>query len=94
MDNYSRRPRAAAPTEQLEDTGILYDVPFVIEAEMGRVNKTLREILKITQGSLIELDRDEGTPIDLRINGKLVARGEVMEIDGNYAIRISELVYQ
>lgn len=99
MDSFSqnvgrRGPRSAMPLEPIEDIGILYDVPFVIEAEMGRANRTVREVLKLAQGSLVELDKEEGSPIELRINGRLIAKGEVVEIDGNYGVRISELVYQ
>lgn len=68
------------------------DVPFVVEAEMGRTHRTVREILKIAQGSVIELDKDSGEPVDLMVNGQVIARGEVVEIDGNYGVRITEIV--
>ncbi|MGN0013618.1 MAG: FliM/FliN family flagellar motor switch protein [Candidatus Bruticola sp.] len=78
--------------ENAEDLNILYDVPFVIEAEMGETSRKVRDILKLTQGCLLELDKEEGAPIDLKINGHLIARGEVVELDGCYAVRITELV--
>lgn len=71
---------------------ILLDVPFVVEAEMGRTHKTVRDVLKIAQGSVIELDKEGGEPVDLLVNGRLIARGEVVEIDGNYGVRITEIV--
>lgn len=88
----TRRPSKGMPADYAEDPSILYDVPFVVEAEMGRTRKTVREILKMGKGSLVELDKDEGAPMELRINGHLIAKGEVVEVEGNYAIRILELV--
>jgi flagellar motor switch protein FliN/FliY len=89
-----RRPAPRAPVyQEPEDPTILYDVPLVVEAEMGRTTKSVREILKIAQGSVIELDKDQGEPVDLYVNGKLIARGEIVEIDGNYGVRITELIY-
>ncbi len=75
------------------DLGVLHDVPLLIEAEMGRSNKSVRDVLKIGEGSVIDFDREAGEPVDLRINGKLFARGEVVEIEGNYGVRITELIY-
>ena len=85
---------ASASQEPPEDLSILTDVPFIIEAEMGRTQRTFRDVLKYNQGSLIEFDKEEDTPIELRINGRLIAKGEIVEIDGNYGVRILELVYQ
>lgn len=93
--NARRAQRMGAPAslaENAEDLNILYDVPFVIEAEMGETARTVRDVLKLTQGCLLELDKEEGDPIDLKINGHLIARGEVVELDGCYAVRITELV--
>ena len=95
MDNLlnSMNRRNAKVAEYLEDPSIMYDVPFTVEAEMGRTRKTVREILKMSKGSLIELDKEDGAAMDLRINGHLIAKGEVVEVEGNYAIRILELCY-
>lgn len=95
MDSHARgmpRRGGAPPREPQEDLTILMDVPFVVEAEMGRTHRTVREILKIAQGSVIELDKDSGEPVDLVVNGQIIARGEVVEIDGNYGVRITEIV--
>lgn len=90
--NPRRGSRAPAYQEPQEDPAILYDVPFLVEAEMGRTHRTVREILKIAQGSLLELDKEEGEPVDLLVNGQLLARGEVVEIEGNYGVRITEIL--
>lgn len=71
---------------------ILYDVPFIVEAEMGRTTRSVKEILRIGEGSVIELDKESSDPVDLLVNGTLVARGEVVEIEGNYGVRITELL--
>lgn len=90
--NPRRGARATGTQEPHDDLSILFDVPFLVEAEMGHTHRTVREILKIAQGSLIELDKDAGEPVDLLVNGQLLARGEVVEIDGNYGVRITEIV--
>jgi len=94
LDNHGRAtPRRGSRTsgQAREDLSILLDVPFIVEAEMGRTHRTVRDILKIAQGSLIDLDKEAGEPVDLLVNGQLVARGEVVEIDGNYGVRITEV---
>lgn len=75
------------------DLTLLYDVPMVIEAEMGRSNKSVRDVLRIGEGSVIDFDREANEPVDLTINGHLIARGEIVEIEGNYGVRITELIY-
>lgn len=75
------------------DLTLLYDVPMVIEAEMGRSNKSVRDVLRIGEGSVIDFDKEANEPVDLTINGHLVARGEIVEIEGNYGVRITELIY-
>ena len=75
-----------------EDVAILLDVPMVVEAEMGRSNRTVNEILRVGEGSVLDFDKDAGEPGDLLVNGKVIARGEVVEIEGNYGVRITELM--
>ena len=75
------------------DLSILEDVPMVVEAEMGRSNKKMRDVMKYGEGSIIDFEREVGEPIDLTINGQTIARGEVVEIEGNYGVRITELLY-
>lgn len=75
------------------DLSILQDVPMVLEAEMGRASKSLRDVLRIGEGSVIDFDKEANEPVDLTINGKLIARGEIVEIEGNYGVRITELIY-
>lgn len=87
------RGRDYLPESFYGDLSILSDVPMVIEAEMGRSSKTLRDVLRIGEGSVIDFDKEQNEPVDLLVNGKLIARGEIVEIEGNYGVRITELIY-
>ena len=73
---------------------VLADVEMGVTAELGRCRMTVRELLAITPGALIDLDRPAGAPVDVLVNGTLIARGEVVVIDEEFGIRISELVPQ
>jgi flagellar motor switch protein FliN/FliY len=61
----------------------MQDVPVMVTMELGRASKTLDELLEIGEQSLIELEKSVGDPVDIRVNGKLVARGEVVTVDEN-----------
>ncbi len=71
---------------------MLGDVEMGVTAELGRTRLTVREILALNQGSIIELDRAAGAPVDVVVNGTLIARGEVVVIDEEFGIRITEIV--
>lgn len=87
MDPFTTPRRSAK-----DDLSIMMDVPMVVEAEMGRSNKTVNDVLKIGEGSVIDFEREAGEPVDLMVNGTLIARGEVVEIEGNYGVRITEIM--
>jgi flagellar motor switch protein FliN/FliY len=71
---------------------VLADVEMGVTAELGRCRMTVRELLSITPGAVIDLDRAAGAPVDVLVNGTLIARGEVVVVDEEFGIRISELV--
>jgi flagellar motor switch protein FliN/FliY len=71
---------------------LILDVPLEITVELGRTNKTIKEILEISPGTIIELDKMSGEPMDILVNGKLVAKGEVVVIDENFGVRITEII--
>jgi len=73
---------------------VLADVEMGVTAELGRCRMTVRELLSITPGAVIDLDRPAGAPVDVLVNGTLIARGEVVVIDEEFGIRISELIPQ
>jgi flagellar motor switch protein FliN/FliY len=78
--------------QQKENMGIIMDVPLEITVELGRTTKSIQDILGFTPGTVIPLERMAGEPIDLLVNGKFVAKGEVVVIDENFGIRITEIV--
>jgi flagellar motor switch protein FliN/FliY len=82
-------PSAAGVGNGLE---LLYDVEMGITAELGRARLRVKEILDLAPGSVVALDRVVGTPIDVLVNGTLIARGEVVVLDEEFAVRIVEVV--
>lgn len=71
---------------------LLLDVPLPITVELGRTNMAIRDILDLGPGSVVELDRVAGEPVDILVNGKLVARGEVVVIDESFGVRVVDIV--
>jgi flagellar motor switch protein FliN len=71
---------------------LIYDVALQMTVELGRTEKTLKEVLEIGPGSVVGLDKLAGEPLDILVNGKLLARGEVIVIDENYGVRIKEIL--
>lgn len=71
---------------------MLMDVPLKISVELGRSQMTLRQTLELVQGSVIELDRLAGDPVDVYVNDRIFARGEVVVVDDKFAVRITELI--
>ncbi|MEV8507329.1 flagellar motor switch protein FliN [Actinoplanes sp. NPDC051475] len=71
---------------------MLHDVEMEVSAELGRTRMSVRELLSLIPGAIVELDRAAGSPADLLVNGRLIARGEVVVIDENFGIRITEIV--
>ena len=84
-----RTPGAAALRGGLD---MLHDVEMEVSAELGRTRMSVRELLSLIPGAIVELDRAAGSPADLLVNGRLIARGEVVVIDENFGIRITEIV--
>ena len=83
------RSAGAGPRGGLD---MLHDVEMEVSAELGRTRMSVRELLSLTPGAIIELDRAAGSPADLLVNGRLIARGEVVVVDENFGIRITEIV--
>ncbi|MGB9866839.1 MAG: flagellar motor switch protein FliN [Bacillota bacterium] len=86
-------PPKATASPGSESTGsFLMDVPLTVVVELGRARKLLKEVLSFRPGAVIELEKLTGEPLDILVNGKLVARGEVVVLDENFAVRITEIV--
>ncbi|MCQ2522262.1 MAG: flagellar motor switch phosphatase FliY [Lachnospiraceae bacterium] len=75
-----------------ENIGLIMDVPLEVTVELGRTSKTIKEILEFAPGTIIELDKIAGEPIDVLVNGKFVAKGEVVVIEESFGIRVTELI--
>ena len=71
---------------------VLMHVPLSLTAELGTCKMSVSEVLKLGTGSIVELDRLAGGPVDLLVNSKLVARGEVVAVDENFGVRVTELI--
>lgn len=80
------------PIMQQENIGLIMDVPLEVTVELGRTNKTIKEILEFAPGTIIELNKLAGESIDLLVNGKYVAKGEVVVIEDNFGIKITEII--
>ncbi len=78
-------PPAASPAA-------LDATPLTVTAELGRSRMTIDRALQVTEQSLVELDKSVGDPVDIRINGRLYARGEVVTVSDNFGVRITEIV--
>ena len=75
-----------------QDIGLLNDVKLDVKIELGRANIYIDEVLKLSKGSVVELDKLAGDPVDVIVNDRLVARGEVLVLNDNFCVRISEIM--
>lgn len=82
-------PPAAVDPRRLH---LLREVELGISVELGRSKMSVREVLGLAPGAVVELDRPAGSPVDVLVNGTLMARGEVVVVDDEYAVRITEVV--
>ncbi len=78
--------------QELDNIGLIMDVPLQLTVELGRTRKTIKEILDFSVGTIIELDKLAGEPVDIMANGKLIAKGEVVVIDENFGVRVTDIV--
>ncbi len=82
-------PKGASEQRNLD---LLLDVEIPISVEVGRAQLSLDDVLNLVPGSVVALDKRAEEPVDLRVNGKLVARGEVVLVDDTYGLRITQIV--
>ncbi|MBS4932007.1 MAG: flagellar motor switch protein FliN, partial [Clostridiales bacterium] len=78
--------------EQIENKELIMGVPLEVSVEIGRTKKSVREILEFTKGSLVVLDKLAGEQVDLFVNGRCIAKGDVVVVDDNFGIRITEIL--
>ena len=75
-----------------ENISLIKDVPLEVTVELGRTSKAIADILDFSPGTIIELDKSAGEPVDVLVNGKLVAKGEVVVIEENFGVRVTEII--
>ena len=75
-----------------ENIGLIRDVPLQVTVELGRTQKSISEILDFAPGTIIELEKIAGEPIDVLVNGKFVAKGEVVVIEESFGVRVTEII--
>jgi len=85
---------AAAPTAQARDVNldVILDVPVTLSLEVGRTRLPIRSLLQLNQGSVVELERAAGEPLDVFVNGTLVAHGEVVVVNDKFGIRLIDVI--
>lgn len=75
-----------------QNLDMVMDIPITLSLELGHTRMSIRELLRLTQGSVVKLDRPGGDPLDILVNGCLVARGEVVVINERFGMRITDIV--
>ncbi len=83
-----------ASSQNYEDTGLelLLDIPLEVSVELGRVKMVVKDVIELGSGSIVEIDKAAGEPVDIMVNGRLVAHGEVVVIEDNFGVRITEIL--
>ncbi len=85
------KPASRSVTEK-SNLNIIMDVPLEVIVQIGKTSRPVKEIIEFTQGSVIELEKQAGDPVDIIVNGELIAKGDVVVIDDNFGVRITEIV--
>lgn len=80
------------PSEEKATLDLLRDVELDVKIELGRTNMYLEDVLKLRRGSVVALDKLAGDPVDIYVNGRLIARGEVLVLNENFCVRVAELI--
>lgn len=89
INSFGGGQAAQDPHQGLE---LLLDIPLEISVELGRMKMQVRDVVELGSGSIIEIDKAAGEPVDVLVNGRLVARGEVVVIEDNFGVRITEIL--
>lgn len=89
LDQLGSAPNA---TSLSSDMDLIMDIPVTLSMELGNTEIAIRNLLQLTQGSVVELDRFAGEPLDVLVNGTLIAHGEVVVVNDKYGIRLTDVV--
>ena len=82
----------ALPVENTANLEVLMDVPMRVSVELGTCHLPMREVLQLAAGSVVQLDKAADTPLDLYVNQKLIARGEVVVVEDRFGIKLTEIL--
>lgn len=83
---------AQKPSNSLRDMDFILDIPLEMSVELGRTTMLLNDLLQLGQGSVVELNKLAGEPLEVLINGRLVARGEVVVVNEKFGVRITDII--
>jgi flagellar motor switch protein FliN len=89
---FSNFEPAGLGQQESKNLDMLLDIPLQVTVELGRTNRSVKDILEMSSGSIIELDKLAGEPVDILVNSRLIAKGEVVVIDENFGVRITDIV--
>jgi len=84
--------QASTPTHEISNMDLLMDISLKVTVELGRTRMTFNQVLELQNGSVVELDRLAGDPVDVFVNDRIIARGEVVVVDDKFGVRITELI--
>jgi flagellar motor switch protein FliN/FliY len=87
-------PQAKTPTthKEIRELGFLLDIPLEVSVEIGSTRMPIKDLLQLQEGSIIELDKLAGEPLDLYVNSRLIARGEAVMVKDRYGLRLTDVV--
>jgi flagellar motor switch protein FliN len=88
----SHQESASKAQEESNGLELLLDIPLEITVELGRVKMLVKDVVELGTGSIVEIDKAAGEPVDVLVNGRLVAKGEVVVIEDNFGVRITEII--
>ena len=94
LEELSEEPKADLTTEEKRKLDTILDIPVTISMEVGRSKISIRNLLQLNQGSVVELDRVAGEPLDVLVNGTLIAHGEVVVVNDKFGIRLTDVISQ
>lgn len=92
LDEFDNAPAVARSEPGQPDLDVILDIPVTISMEVGSTSISIRNLLQLNQGSVIELDRLAGEPLDVLVNGTLIAHGEVVVVNEKFGIRMTDVI--
>ncbi|EKE75412.1 flagellar motor switch protein FliN [Gallaecimonas xiamenensis] len=94
LEEFNEDDKVELSAEEKRKLDAILDIPVTISMEVGRSKITIRNLLQLNQGSVVELDRVAGEPLDVLVNGTLIAHGEVVVVNDKFGIRLTDVISQ